>query len=158
MRTKNVVLVSTVAALYVIFTIMLAPISFGPIQFRVSEVLKGLVLFNPVAALGIGLGTFIANLFSPYAGPWDLIWMPITDIVGGCMAYMLFIGLFDSKPIFPMIFYAITTGLAVGIMLHAFGLGPFWAVTLPVIASELIILLAGLPLMLQIGRTLGDRL
>ena len=73
MKTRHVVLISIIAALYCVLTVAIAPISYGFIQFRVSEVLKIFVLFDPLFAVGIGIGTFFANLASPYVGPWELI-------------------------------------------------------------------------------------
>ncbi len=157
LRTKQFVLAAIVAALYAVFTLMLAPVSYGVIQFRVSEMLKVLVLFDPFLALGIGLGTFIANMFSPFAGPWDLVWMPLTDIVGGFLAWGVFRLMRKKFPAVAMIIYAITTGASVGLMLQAFGLGGFYILSAGVIVSELIILLAGLPLMLFIVRMLKAR-
>src|SRR5512140_3588178 len=81
LTTTQVVRVAIIGALYAVFTIGIAPLSYGPIQFRVAEALKVFVLFDPLYALGIGIGTFFGNLASPFVGPWELIFMPLTDIV-----------------------------------------------------------------------------
>ena len=44
-------------------TVAVSPISYGFIQFRLSEALMVLVLFFPEAILGLSVGCFIANLF-----------------------------------------------------------------------------------------------
>lgn len=156
--TRRVVRVAVLAALYAVLTWGVAPIGYGPLQFRVSEVLKVLVLFDPWLVLGIGIGAFFANLTSPFAGPWDLIWMPFTDVVGGLLAWALYrFGLRSRWPVAPMTLYALTTGLAVGLMLWAFGLGGFWLLTGAVTASELVILIAGTPLMFWIEEILERR-
>jgi len=155
--TKRFVLAAIVAALYAVLTLGLAPISYGVIQFRVSEALKALVLFDPFLAFGIGLGTFIANMASPFAGPWEFIWMPISDILGGFLAWGVFTLMRRRFPVVAMIAYSTTTGLSVGLMLMAFGLGGFWILSAGVIASELIICLAGLPLVLWMVRILEMR-
>jgi uncharacterized membrane protein len=160
MKTRDVVQSAIIAALYVVFTVLLAPFSFGPIQFRISEIFKVFVLFNPYLAVGIGMGTFFANLFSPNVGPWELIWMPFTDMAGGLLAWALFRYIFRSHTRFavvPMAVYALCTGAAVGLMLSLLGFGGFWLMTLSVGASEAIILVAGAPLMLWIVKTLKDR-
>jgi uncharacterized membrane protein len=147
MTTRTTVRIALIAALYVVLTFVLAPVSYGLLQFRVSEMLKVFVLLNPLYALGIGLGTLIANLFSPFAGPWDLLWMPLTDIAGGFLAWGLF-RLIGRWSIFPsMVLYALTTGLAVGMMLAAFGFGAWWLAAMPVIGSELIIMIVGAPIL-----------
>lgn len=149
MTTRRVVLIAIVAALYTVLTVGIAPLSFGPIQFRVSEVLKVLVLFDPFLCLGIGLGTFIANLASPFVGPWELIWMPFTDMAGGWIAWAIYRALRQKWIVAPMAVYALTTGAAVALMLWAMGIDLFWLSMLFVSASELIILIGGIPLMKQ---------
>lgn len=139
-----------VAALYTTLTVAIAPLSYGPVQFRVSEALKTLVLFDPWLSLGIGLGTFAANMISPFVGPWELVWMPLTDMAGGVLAWALYRSLGERWPAVPMTLYALTTGLAVGLMLWAFGLGAFWFLSGIVALSELTVLLGGLPLINQV--------
>ena len=145
MTTRRVVLISMVAALYVVLTIGIAPLSFGPVQFRVSEVLKILVLFDPFLALGIGIGTFLANLTSPFVGPWELIWMPLTDMVGGILAWWTYRAL--HKMALSCTLYALSTALAVAMMLWAMGIDLFWVSFGLVGVSELAILIGGIPLM-----------
>lgn len=157
MNTKRVVLISTIAALYFVLTVAIAPLSYGPIQFRVSEALKVFVLFDPFAALGIGIGTFFANMMSPYAGPWDLIFMPITDMVGGLLAWFIYKVINRKLPIVPIVVYALTTGVSVGLMLAMLGVGGFWLMTASVGASELIILIAGIPVIFFVMRILRAR-
>ena len=63
---KNVYLLAygaAIAAIYVTLTMVFAPISFGPIQFRISEILCVLPFFTPAAVPGLFLGCFLANLF-----------------------------------------------------------------------------------------------
>jgi uncharacterized membrane protein len=158
MKTRQVVLSAIVAALYVVLTVGLLPISYGQIQFRVSEILKVFVLFDPYLAIGIGIGTFFANLASPNVSPWELIWMPLTDMAGGLIAWAIFKYLLRNRlPALPMILYAITTGAAVGWMLSIMGLGEFWYNTLFVGISELIILVAGVPIIFGISKMLNMR-
>lgn len=45
-----------IAALYVALTWIFSPISYGPIQFRISEILVLLVVLNPKYALSLILG------------------------------------------------------------------------------------------------------
>jgi len=156
--TRRVVLVAIVAALYAVLTVAIAPISYSFIQFRVSEVLKVLVLFDLWLSLGIGMGTFFANMVSPFVGPWELIWMPLTDIAGGVLAWALYrFVLRERWPAVAMGLYALTTGAAVGVMLQVFGLGGFWLLTGAVGLSELIILVSGTPLMVWVEHVLELR-
>ena len=64
---------SLIAALYVVLVLLFLPISFGEIQFRVAELLLIVVFFDKKAVLGLTVGTFIANLYSPGPQlPFDL--------------------------------------------------------------------------------------
>ncbi len=152
MTTAHVVRVAVIAALYAVFTVAIAPLSYGPVQFRVAEAFKVFVLFDPLYALGIGIGTFFGNLASPFVGPWELIFMPLTDMAGGLLAWWLFQGLRRRLPLIPLAIYAITTSVSVGLMLTVLGAGGFWALAASVAVSELIILIAGYPLMMWIVR------
>jgi len=158
MNTRRVVLIAIVAALYAVLTLALAPISYGPIQFRVSEALKVFVLLDPFLAVGIGMGTLFANLASPFAGPWDWVWMPFSDMVGGILAWAFYRYILRERfAVVASALYAITTGAAVGLMLQAFGLGGFWELSALVAASELIILIGGTPLIMWVETVLEMR-
>ena len=61
-----------VAALYAVLTWILAPISYGPIQFRIAEILVLLVFFNPKYIYSIIIGCFIANTTSSL-GWYDMV-------------------------------------------------------------------------------------
>lgn len=57
-----------VAALYTALTLVAAPISFGPVQIRVSEVLTVLPAVFPPSIVGLSLGCFLSNLIGFLAG------------------------------------------------------------------------------------------
>ena len=158
MKTRYVVLSAIIAALYVVLTVGLAPLSYGPIQFRVSEILKIFVLVNPFLAVGIGIGTLFAILFSPNVGPLELIWMPLTDMLGGLAAWAIYRFLLRKRFAFiPMLIYSLTTGAAVGLMLFLLGAGDFWLLAIPIFISEAIILITGLPIIFGIIKILNSR-
>ena len=52
------------AAVYAVLTIALAPISYGAVQFRVSEVLTIAPFFLPGTVWGLWAGCVLANLFT----------------------------------------------------------------------------------------------
>lgn len=157
LTTTQVVRVAVIAALYAVFTVVIAPLSYGPIQFRVAEALKVFVLFDPLYALGIGIGTFFGNLASPFVGPWELIFMPFTDMAGGLLAWWLFRLLRRRLPALPLAVYALTTSASVGLMLTALGTGGFWLLAGSVAVSELVIIIAGYPLILGMIHLLRSR-
>ncbi len=60
---KRVVRGGIIAALYAGITVLLAPISFGSVQARVSEALTLLPFIMPEAIPGLTVGCLIANIF-----------------------------------------------------------------------------------------------
>lgn len=70
---------AVVGAAYAVLTVALAPISYGALQFRVSEVLCILPYFMPVTAWGLFAGCAVANILTGN----------IFDIVFGSLATLL---------------------------------------------------------------------
>ncbi len=68
MKSKKIVRCAFIAALYAVISLALAPISYGPIQVRVSEALTLLPIFTPDAVIGVTLGCFITNLIGVFTG------------------------------------------------------------------------------------------
>lgn len=68
----NLVRLALVAAMYVVMTLMIEPLSYGPVQFRVSEFLVLLCFYRKDYSISMILGCFIVNLFSPF-GLYDII-------------------------------------------------------------------------------------
>ncbi len=63
MNTRKLTLIAVVAALYVVLTVSLGMLGYGPIQFRVSEILNLLALIHPIYIFAVGLGCAISNLY-----------------------------------------------------------------------------------------------
>ena len=79
-KTNFLIRNAIIAALYAVLTIGLAPLSYGPIQVRISEFMTLLAFTNRKCITGLVLGCFIANIGSPYG---------ISDMVIGTMATFL---------------------------------------------------------------------
>lgn len=71
-NTKFLVSTALIAAIYVVMTLAIAPLSFGMIQIRISEVLMLMAFIDKKYAPGLVLGCFIANCFSPF-GMMDVV-------------------------------------------------------------------------------------
>ena len=72
MKLRTLALGGMVAALYAALTVLLAPLSYGPVQLRFSEGLTLLPYFLPEAVPGLAAGCLIANLFGGY-GAVDVV-------------------------------------------------------------------------------------
>ncbi len=77
---RTIVVSAVIAALYAALTIMLEPISYGPIQFRVSEALTLLPWYMPEAIPGLFIGCVLANFFGGFGLP---------DIIAGSLATLI---------------------------------------------------------------------
>lgn len=64
-KTKMLAYTALVAAVYAVLTVGVAPLSYGMIQIRFSEILVLLAFVDKRYTPGLILGCFIANCFSP---------------------------------------------------------------------------------------------
>ena len=69
-------------ALYAALTMLLSPISYGALQFRLSEVLCVLPFFLPNTAVGLFLGCALANTISA-AGILDVVFGSLATLGAG---------------------------------------------------------------------------
>ena len=80
MKVKELAKIAMVSGLYVALTLVLAPFSFGALQFRLSEMFNHLAIFNKRNILAVTFGCVIANMFSP---------LGIIDILVGSISTLL---------------------------------------------------------------------
>ncbi|MBQ2714155.1 MAG: QueT transporter family protein [Clostridia bacterium] len=73
---------AVISALYFCLTTLLAPISFGAIQFRLAEAMCLLPMLFPEASVGLCIGCALANLSSPF-GVWDVVVGSLVTLVAG---------------------------------------------------------------------------
>ena len=79
---------AVIGAIYVVLTLLFAPLSYGEIQIRFSEALTILPFFTPAAIPGLFVGCIIANLFGG-AIPVDIIFGSIATLIGAVFTYRL---------------------------------------------------------------------
>ena len=79
---------AAIAAVYVVLTLVFAPLSFGEVQIRFSEALTVLPFFTPAAIPGLFVGCIIANLLGG-AIPVDIIFGSIATLIGAFFTYKL---------------------------------------------------------------------
>lgn len=84
----NLTYSAVIAAVYVVLTMVFAPIGFGPIQFRISEALTVLPFFTPAAIPGLFLGCLIANLLGS-AVVLDVVFGSLATLIGAIGSYLL---------------------------------------------------------------------
>ena len=91
MRKSNSVFMTQaamVAAIYVVLTIVFAPISFGQVQLRIAEALTILPVFTPAAVPGLFIGCLIGNILGGAVLP-DIIFGSIATLIGAYFTWRL---------------------------------------------------------------------
>ena len=81
---KKLIYPALVGAAYATLTMVLAPISYGGIQLRISEVLTLLPFFLPETAIGLFVGCALANTIST-AGLLDIIFGSLATLLAGLL-------------------------------------------------------------------------
>lgn len=112
LTTRSLCVSAVIAALYAALTLLLAPISYGGVQCRLSEAMTLLPMILPQAIPGLFVGCLIANLYTGM----------ITDIIFGSLATLLAaVGtyLLRKKPILaaacPVLVNAVIVGLVLAL-------------------------------------------
>ena len=140
---------AVIAALYAALTYAFAFMSYGPVQFRVAEILTVLPFYTPAAIPGLALGCVIANIGSSL-GPIDML------VGGGATLLAAVLSRVVPKKLvpFPPI---ICNAVIVGIELHFVMNAPLVPTMLYVALGEAVVcLIGGYAFMLAIDK-LGDR-
>jgi len=148
-RIKDIAEIALVAAIYFVLTVIFSSISFLPLQFRVGEITKSIVVFNKKYAISMMIGNFFANLFSPFAGTMELIFMPLSNLIGCTIGY--YIGRAIHKLV-GAVFVAIWIAASVGITLNISANIPFIPTFLSVGLAETVLLVTGYFLLFAIEK------
>ena len=82
---KMIVQAAIIAAIYVVLTIAFAPISYGHIQVRISEVLTVLPAFTPAAIPGLFIGCIVANIYGG-AGIIDIVFGSLATLIAAVLS------------------------------------------------------------------------
>ena len=131
--------IAITAALYVALTLAIAPLSYGAVQFRLSEILTLLCFYRKDYCYALILGCAISNLFSPL-GALDLVFgvaSTVFTVVG--MRYVKNIWAASLLPAVSMVF--------IGWELSLLQM-PFWFSFLTAALGEIgVVTVIGVPLM-----------
>lgn len=137
LTTRSVCLSAMIAALYAALTLLLAPISYGAIQCRISEAMTLLPILLPQAIPGLVIGCLVANLLSPVA-VWDVIFGTLATLIAALGTYWL-----RKKPLLAALCPVAANGVIVGVMLAVFYALPLWMTMLEVAVGEAVAVALG---------------
>ncbi len=154
-NTRTITAAAIIGAAYAALTMLLAPISYGAIQLRISEVLCVLPFFIPSSAWGLFLGCAIANVLT--GNVFDIVFGSLATLAAALLtAYIGKRGQGMKNCVLaccmPVIFNAVVVGAVIteayiGVRIFE-NLGVFTMNALYVGIGEAIVLFAlGLPLM-----------
>jgi uncharacterized membrane protein len=87
LKSRDLALVAVYAALYAAMVVVFAPFSFYALQFRIAGVLRPSIAKKRDLAIGYAIGTVVGNIFSPFAGIYELLFMPIMSLISGLIGF-----------------------------------------------------------------------
>lgn len=138
-QNKSVLFITqaaVIAALYVVLTLIFAPIAFGTsgIDIRISEALTILPLFTPAAIPGLFVGCIIANILGG-AIIWDVIFGSLATLIGAAVAYLLR----GNRWLVPIPTIVANTIIVPLVLHYAYGVNlPIWMLFLTVFVGEVL--------------------
>ncbi|MDR1134808.1 MAG: QueT transporter family protein [Clostridiales Family XIII bacterium] len=133
-RTNFLVQAALIGAFYTAITYAMAPLSYGPMQVRVSEALTVLPYFTPAAIPGVFIGCVISNIISPY-GLIDLVCGSLATLLAAVGTYALR-GKRELAPLPPVLINALVIG---AMLYYAYGVNAsLWVNVLWVGCGQLI--------------------
>ncbi|MBQ2816728.1 MAG: QueT transporter family protein [Clostridia bacterium] len=86
--TKAITRASIIAAIYTAISLLLAPISFGQVQVRLSEALTLLPIFLPEAVPALFIGCLISNMIGGM-GILDIVFGSLCTLIAAIFTYLL---------------------------------------------------------------------
>ena len=151
-KTSRMARMALIAAAYAVLTLAFPPLSYGPVQLRISEAMCILPFFMGEAVWGLTLGCLIANLIGVSFGmtlPWDILVGTVASFIAACMTSrikikwllplpsvvvnallvgaMLTYIMLDGAESFPLWYNILTVGAGQAIVCYGLGM-PFFAI------------------------------
>ena len=158
--SRKITEIAVFASLYAVLTWVLAPISYQMFQFRISESLKSLVVLRRHLIVAFVIGNALSNIFSPFVGVWELVWMPFMNLLGGTSAWVIGRVLKNRKLLSMMIggfVYALWIAFGVSLLLNQlFGL-PLTLTFIYILIPETICICGFSPVMLKIHERIKEK-
>ena len=169
-HTKYLVQSAVIAALYVILTLVSSALglAFGPVQFRISEILTLLPALTPAAIPGLIIGCVISNLWSPL-GLIDIIFGTLATAAAALLSRALRSKTIKDIPVFsaipPVICNALIVGAEIALLgdaaavsLQNFSFTVFASAALSVGAGEAVVcIVLGIPFIVLLRKHINPK-
>ncbi len=111
-NVKQLVYGAVTAALYAALTLAFSWISYGPVQFRIAEVLTVLPALASFAVPGLTVGCVVVNLLGGY-GLYDIVFGTLATLLGAVGTRLL-----RKHPFWAALSPVVSNSLIVGSMLY----------------------------------------
>ena len=146
-KTRKLVVSASVASLYAVITLVLGAISYGPIQFRIAEIMILLPFIKKDYIWGLTIGCFVANIIGPYGVP-DIIFGTIATFLTAYAVYLTSKYIKNKLSLLiASIWPTIINGVVIGFMLNKFFGVPMTLGMLQVALGEFVVItIVGVPL------------
>ncbi len=116
MKLKKITFGAVIAAVYAVLTLVLAPISMGAVQCRISEAMTILPLITPVAIPGLFVGCLLANIF--LGSVYDMVFGSLATLLAAILTYRFRKNKWLALS-FPVLINAVVVGGYIGLFLDA---------------------------------------
>ncbi|WP_250674330.1 QueT transporter family protein [Paraclostridium ghonii] len=147
-NTKKLVTTALVASIYATLTLGLGAISYGPVQFRISEIMVLLPFIKKDYIWGLTIGCFLANIIGPYGVP-DIIF-GTTATFFSVYAVYLTSKIMNGKKfalLVASVWPTVINAIIIGIMLNIFFGVPFVLAVMQVGFGQFVVItILGVPL------------
>lgn len=159
-KNRKIAIVGLIAALYAVITLALGFISYGQIQFRISEILMFLPLFGKEYIIALTLGCFLANVVGPFGVP-DIIFGTLATLISSILVYYTPKLMKNNKYtlFIASLWPTIINALIIGWELYKFFGVPFVLGFLQVGFGEFVVItIVGLPVFKMVNNKYGNRI
>lgn len=157
-NTKKLVVTALVAALYATLTLALGFISYGQIQFRLSEIMILLAFIRKEYIVGLTLGCFLANVIGPYGVP-DIIFGTLATLISAILVYLTSKSIKKGALLIASLWPTIINGIMIGAMLNIFFGVPLVLGMLQVAFGEFVVItIVGIPFFKMVTKKYGSLL
>lgn len=122
-KTRFLVESAIIAAIYAALTLAIYPLSYGAVQFRLSEAMTVLPVFTPAAIPGLTIGCIIANLAGPMS--WiDAIFGTVATLLAAVCTYLARNIRLKNMPLLSLVFPVLFNAVIIGLEINIFFLPP----------------------------------
>jgi uncharacterized membrane protein len=146
-KPATIARIGVIAALYLVITYFLLPISFGAIQLRLAEGLTVLPILYPESIVGLFLGVLLANTLLGGLGLVDIVVGSLTTLAAAIITYRF------RHSIIAYLSPIVLNAFIISLYLHLLAGLPYWLTVLSIGISQTIVVFGlGYPLIWYLRR------